>query len=82
VLPLEKIDLPVTFGDVRNFRTETLTFEVAGFSGTYHAILGRPAYAKFMDMPNYLKLKIPTLKRIITVGPMYRRAYECDAECF
>jgi hypothetical protein len=83
-LPLEQIDLPVTFVDVRNFCTETLTFEVAGFSGTYHAILGRLAYAKFMDMPNYtyLKLKIPTLKRIITVGPMYRRAYECDAECF
>jgi hypothetical protein len=83
-LPLEQIDLPVTFVDVRNFCTETLTFEVAGFSGTYHAILGRPAYAKFMDMPNYmyLKLKIPTLKGIITVGPMYRRTYECDAECF
>jgi hypothetical protein len=32
-----------------------------GFSGTYHAILGRPAYAKFMVVPNYtyLKLKIP-----------------------
>jgi hypothetical protein len=34
-LPLEQIDLPVTFGDVRNFCTETLTFEVVGFSGTY-----------------------------------------------
>jgi hypothetical protein len=69
---------------VRNFRTETLTFEVVGFSGTYHAILGRPAYAKFMAMPNYtyLKLKIPRLRGIITVGPTYQRAYECDTECF
>jgi hypothetical protein len=25
-LPIGKIDLPVTFGDMRNFRTETLTF--------------------------------------------------------
>jgi hypothetical protein len=37
-----------------------------GFSGTYHAILGRPAYAKFMVVPNYtyLKLKIPGQKGI------------------
>jgi hypothetical protein len=83
-LPLGQIDLPVTFGYVRNFRTETLTFEVVGFSGTYHAILRRPAYAKFMAMPNYtyLKLKIPGPRGIITVGPTYQRAYECDAECF
>jgi hypothetical protein len=84
VLPLEQIDLPVTFGDMRNFCTETLTFEVVGFSGTYHAILRRSAYVKFMAAPNYtyLKLKIPGPKGIITVGPTYQRAYECDAECF
>jgi hypothetical protein len=69
---------------VRNFRTETLTFEVVGFSGMYHAILGRLAYTKFMAVPNYtyLKLKIPGPKGIIIVGPTYQRAYECDAECF
>jgi hypothetical protein len=33
-LPIGHIDLPVSFGDMRNFRTETLTFEVVGFSGT------------------------------------------------
>jgi hypothetical protein len=83
-LPLGQIELPVTFGDVRNFCTETLTFEVVGFLGTYHVILGRPAYAKFMAVPNYtyLKLKIPVPKGIITVGPMYQRAYECDVERF
>jgi hypothetical protein len=83
-LPLGQIDLPVTFGDMRNFRTETLTFEVVGFSGTYHAILWRPACVKFMVVPNYtyLKLKIPEPRGIITVGPTYERAYECDAECF
>jgi hypothetical protein len=69
---------------VRNFRTETLTFEVVRFSGTYHAILGRPTYAKFMVVPNYtyLKLKIPRSKGIIIVGPTYQCAYECDTECF
>jgi hypothetical protein len=83
-LPLGQIDLPITFGDMQNFRTEILASEVVRFSGTYHAILGRAAYAKFMDVPNYtyLKLKIPRPKGIITVGPTYQRAYECDAECF
>jgi hypothetical protein len=82
-LPIWQIDLPVMFGDLRNFRTETLTFEVVGFSGAYHVILGRPAYAKFMAVPNYtyLKLKIPSPKGIITVGTTYQRAYECDTEC-
>jgi hypothetical protein len=46
-------NLPAT---VRNFYTEILTFEVVGFSGTYHAILERPAYAKFMAVPNYTYL--------------------------
>jgi hypothetical protein len=83
-LPIGQINPPVTFEDERNFRTETLIFEVVGFSRTYHAILGRPAYAKFMAVPNYtyLKLKIPYPKGIITVGPTYQRAYKCDAECF
>jgi hypothetical protein len=37
-----------------------------------------------MAMPNYthLKLKIPNQKGIITIGPTYQRAYDCDAECF
>jgi hypothetical protein len=46
-------------------------------------VLGRPSYAKFMAVPNYtyLKLKIPGPKGVITVGPTYRHAYECDVEC-
>jgi hypothetical protein len=73
VLPLGQIDLLVTFGDVQNICLETLTFEVVGFSGTYHVILGRPAYAKFMVVPNYtyLKLKIPGPKGITTLGTTY-----------
>jgi hypothetical protein len=58
-------------------------FEVVGFRGTYHAVLGRPCYAKFMVVPNYmyLKLKMPGPTGAITVGPTYRHAYECDVEC-
>src|SRR6185295_18778143 len=40
-IPLGQIDLPMTFGDPSNFRKVTLTFEVLGFKGAYHAILGR-----------------------------------------
>jgi hypothetical protein len=83
-LHIGQIDPPVTFGTLQNFRTETLTIEVVGFSGTYHTILRRPAYAKFMAVPNYtyLKLKIPGPKGIIMVGTTFQRAFECDAECF
>jgi hypothetical protein len=51
VQPLGQIDLPVWFGTPDNFRKETL--EVVRFRGAYHAILGRPCYAKFMAVPNY-----------------------------
>jgi hypothetical protein len=83
ILPLGRIDLPVCFGTPSNFRKEALTFEVVGFRGTYHAMLGRPCYAKFMAVPNYtyLKLKMPGPNRIIIVGSTYRHAYECDMEC-
>jgi hypothetical protein len=83
VQPLGQFDLPVCFGTPSNFRRETLTFEVVGFRGTCHAVLGRPCYAKFMVVPNYtyLKLKMPGPNGVITVGPTYRHAYECDVEC-
>jgi hypothetical protein len=83
VLPLGQLDLPVCFGTPSNFRKETLTFEVGGFRGTYHTVLGRPCYAKFMVVPNYtyLKLKMPGPNGVITVGSTYRHAYECNVEC-
>jgi hypothetical protein len=83
VLPLGQLDLPVCFETPSNFRKETLMFEVIGFRGTYHAVLGRPCYTKFMAVPNYtyLKLKMPGPNGVITVGSMYRHAYECDVEC-
>ena len=82
-LPLGQIDLPVTFRTPSNFRKETLTFEVVRFKGSYHALLGRPCYAKFMAVPNYtyLKLKIPGPKGVITVSSTYERALQCDEEC-
>ena len=60
-IPLGQINLPITFKDPSNYRIETLTFKVVGFHGTYHAILGRPCYAKFMVIPNYTYLKLKML---------------------
>jgi hypothetical protein len=73
VLPLGQLDLPVCFGTPSNFRRETLMFEVVGFRGTYHVVLGRPCYDKFMVVPNYtyLKLKMPGPNGVITVGSTY-----------
>jgi hypothetical protein len=45
VQPLGQLDLPVCFGTPSNFRRGTLMFEVVGFRGTYHAVLGRPLRA-------------------------------------
>ena len=72
-MPLGQIDLPVIFGGLSNYRIETLTFEVVGFHGTYHVILGRPCYAKFMAVPNYtyLKLKMSGPSGVITIGTSF-----------
>ena len=80
---LGHIDLPITFGGLSNYKTETLTFQVVGFHRTYHAILGRPFYTKFMAIPNYtyLKLKMPGPGVVITIDTSFLCAYECEVEC-
>jgi hypothetical protein len=67
--PLGKIELDVCFGNSNNYRREKLEFEVMDWPSQYHAILGRPAFAKFMVVPHYayLMLKIPGPKGTITV---------------
>jgi hypothetical protein len=56
---------------------------VVGFRGTYHAVLWRPCYAKFIATLNYtyLKLKMSGPASIITVGPTYRHTNKCDVKC-
>jgi hypothetical protein len=56
---------------------------VVGFKGAYHAILGRPCYAKFMAVPKYtyLKMKMPGPNGVITVGSSIEHAFDCDVEC-
>ena len=59
-----------------------LTFEVVDFLGSYHAILGRACYAKFVAVPNYtfLKLKMSGPNGVITVGSTFSHALTCDHE--
>jgi hypothetical protein len=55
------ISLNVVFGKPDKFRKERIKFEVVNWESHYHAILGRPAYAKFMVVPHYeyLNFKMP-----------------------
>jgi hypothetical protein len=81
--PLGKISLDVVFGTPDNFRKERVEFKVVNWESQYHAILGRPAYAKFMDVPHYayLKLKMPGNNgtNIIVYGS-FSRSDNCDHE--
>ena len=60
--PLREITLPVQFSTASNYRVEHINFYVTDFNTAYHAILGRPALAKFMAIPlyAYLVLKMPS----------------------
>jgi hypothetical protein len=80
--PLGKIKLDVCFSDSSNFRREKLEFEVMDWPSQYHAILGRPAFAKFMSVPHYayLALKIPGPKGVITVQGSFEVSNTCDKE--
>ena len=78
--PVCKISLEVAFGDEHDSRSETLTFEVVKIKSPYHALFGRPAYAKFMVRPCYvyLQLKMPSYKGTITVHGSRKVALECE----
>jgi hypothetical protein len=81
-MPLEQFTLPVMFGTHTNYWTEFIQFEVANFETSYHAILGRPALAKFMAIPHYpyLLLKMPGPHGIHSVQGDLKRAFDCDLQ--
>jgi hypothetical protein len=82
VHPLGTVVFPVTFGTRENYRTEFIKFEVANFKSSYHAILGRPALAKFMAMPHYvyLLLKMPGQSGVLTLRVDLKKSYDCNQE--
>jgi hypothetical protein len=79
--PIGKIKIDVLFGDKEHFRREAIWFEVVDLESPYHALLGRPALARFMAVPHYayLKMKIPSSKGVITVAGDYKKSSECAA---
>jgi len=74
--------LPVQFGTADHFCTEYVNFFVADFGTTYHAILGRPALAKFMAVPYYvyMVLKISMEQSVLTLRANISTAYDCERE--
>jgi hypothetical protein len=80
--PFGSVVLPVTFGTKDNYRTEYINFEVVDFHSSYHAILGRPALAKFMDVPHYVYqlLEIPGKTDVLTLHGDLKKSYDCDQE--
>jgi hypothetical protein len=82
-IPLGSVVLPVTFGESRdNYHTEYVKFEVADFETSYHAILGRPAIAKFMPVPHYtyLVLKMPSPVGVLSLQGDLKILHDCDTE--
>jgi hypothetical protein len=82
-ISLDLVVLPVTFGETRdNYRTEYVKFDVADFEMPYHAILGRPAIAKFMAVPHYtyLVLKMPSPASVLSLQGDLKISFDCDTE--
>jgi hypothetical protein len=82
-IPLGSVVLPVTFEETReNYRTEYIKFEVADFETSYHAILGRPAIAKFMVVPyyTYLALKMPNPAGVLSLQGDLKISFDRDTE--
>jgi hypothetical protein len=82
-IPLGLVVLPVTFGETReNYRTEYIKFKVTDFETSYHAILGRPAIAKFMAVPHYtyLVLKMPSPAGVLSLQGDLKISFDCDTE--
>jgi ribonuclease HI len=82
VHPKGTVLLDVTFGTPEHFRTESIEFEVVDWKSQYHAILGRPTFARFMAVPHYayLKLKMPGPMGVITVNGNFQRSDACDRD--
>jgi hypothetical protein len=74
-----KIRIDVMFGNRDNYRVENLMFKVVDLDSPYHALLGRPALAKFMASTHeaYLKMKMPRPRGVITIIGDYKHSMAC-----
>jgi hypothetical protein len=69
----------VLFIEKDNFCREPIWFEVVDLNSPYHALLGRPALAKFMAILHYayLKMKLLGPRGVITITGCYKKSMEC-----
>ncbi|KAK1627811.1 hypothetical protein QYE76_002126 [Lolium multiflorum] len=76
--PIGKVRVDVSFGGRDNCRVENIEFEVVDLDSPYHALLGRPALAAFMDSTHtaYLKMKMPAPRGPLTVVGNYKVSME------
>jgi hypothetical protein len=72
--------LEVLFSGKDNHCREPIWFEVVDLNSPYHALLGRPALAKFMAVPHYayLRMKLPSPRGVITVTGATRSQYSAQ----
>lgn len=77
--PIGKVALLVTFGTWKNYRTESVVFDVAPISLEYNAILGYPALAQFIAVAHhaYNAVKMPGPKGVITIHVYQEDAVRC-----
>jgi hypothetical protein len=80
--PIGRVQLEVLFGEKGNSRREPIWSKVVDISNPYHALLGRPALAKFMAVPHYayLKMKLPGPRGVITVSGSFTKSLACAKE--
>jgi hypothetical protein len=59
-----------------------MKFKVVDFETSYHAILGRPAIAKFMAVPHYtyLVLKMPCPAGVLSLQGDLKTSFDRDTE--
>lgn len=64
----------------KDFRAETLCFEVVPFKGGFHALLSQPAFTKFIAIScyAYMKLKMPGPNGVITISGGPKNAYKVE----
>ncbi|XP_051211769.1 uncharacterized protein [Lolium perenne] len=72
--PMGKVRVDVLFGGRDKCRVENILFEVVDLDNPYHALLGRPALAKFMASIHtaYLKMKMSAPNGPLTVVGNYK----------
>jgi hypothetical protein len=80
--PMSKVQLEVLFGEKGNSRREPIWFEVVDISSPCHALLGRPALAKFMAVSHYayLKMKLLGPRGVITISGSFKKSLACAKE--